>query len=173
MPAVMARIWERGYWLCPVALAVLLVVFLVQQLWIDSVIVGVFLVGFLGFLAVVGGYERSVLDKTYGPPVTDGISHEPSEAMAALDQFDALIYKAYPIPLTDQVRVGRQKLEISLARLRRTLSHESSEVAPMLDELNALVHRAKPIPLIDQLRIDRVATYDVLDRMRATIADER
>ena len=63
MPAVTARIWERRYWLWPLALAVLMVVFLVQQLWIDSVIVGVFLAGFLGFLAVVAGYERSVFDK--------------------------------------------------------------------------------------------------------------
>jgi hypothetical protein len=169
----MAPIWERGYWLFPLALAVLLVAFLVQQLWIDSVIVGVFLAGFLGFLAVVGGYERSVFDKTHAPSATDSVSREPSEAMAALEEFDALIRKAYPVPLTDQVRVSRQKLEISLDRLRRTLSHESSEVAAMLDELNALVHRAKPIPLIDQLRIDRAAAYDVLDRMRATIADER
>ena len=60
----MAPIWERGYWLFPLALAVLLVAFLVQQLWFDSVIVGVFLATFLGFLAVVGGYERSVFDKT-------------------------------------------------------------------------------------------------------------
>jgi hypothetical protein len=169
MPAVMARIWERRYWLYPLALAVLLLVFLVQQLWIDSLIAGVFLAGFLGFLAVVKGYERSAL----APPVTDGISREPSEAMAALDQFDALIHKAYPIPLTDQVRVSRQKLEVSLDQLRRTLSHEPPGVAAMLDELDALVHRAKPIPLIDQLRIERLATYDVLDRMRATIAAER
>jgi hypothetical protein len=59
----MVRIWERRYWLWPLSLAVLLVVFLIQQLWIDSVIVGVFLVGFLGFFAVVGGYERNVFDK--------------------------------------------------------------------------------------------------------------
>jgi hypothetical protein len=167
----MARVWERRYWLFPLALAVLLVAFLVQQLWIDSIIAGVFLAGFLGFLAVVGGYERIVFDKTYASLAMDGVLREPSEAMAALDQFDALTREAHPIPLTDQVRVSRQKLEISLDRLRRTLRHESSEVAAMLDELNALVHRAKPIPFIDQLRIDRVATYDVLDRMRATIAD--
>jgi hypothetical protein len=59
---VIARIWERRYWVAPLALAVLLVVFLVQEFWIDSVIVGVLLVGFLGFLAVVGGYERRVFD---------------------------------------------------------------------------------------------------------------
>ncbi len=59
----MARVWERRYWLAPLALAVLLVVFLVQQLWIDSVIVSVLLVGFLGFLAVVRGYERRIFDK--------------------------------------------------------------------------------------------------------------
>ena len=60
---VIARIWERRYWLAPLAFAVLLVVFLVQQLWINAVIVGLFLVGFLGFLAVVRGYERRVFDK--------------------------------------------------------------------------------------------------------------
>ncbi len=60
---VMARVWERRYWLAPLALAVLLVVFLVQQLWIDSVIVSVLLVGFLGFLALVRGYERRIFDK--------------------------------------------------------------------------------------------------------------
>jgi hypothetical protein len=72
MPAVMARIWERRYWLLPVALTVFLFVFLVQQLWIDSVIVGVFLVGFLGFLAVVGDYERSVFDKIKQGEPEDG-----------------------------------------------------------------------------------------------------
>jgi hypothetical protein len=72
MPAVTARIWERRYWLCPLALVVLLVAFLVQQLWIDSVIVGVFLAGFLGFLAVVGGYERSVFDKIKQGEPEDG-----------------------------------------------------------------------------------------------------
>jgi predicted lysophospholipase L1 biosynthesis ABC-type transport system permease subunit len=63
MPAVMARIWERRYWLVPLALVALLVVFLVQRLWIDSVIVAVFLAGLVGFFAVVGGYERNVFDK--------------------------------------------------------------------------------------------------------------
>jgi hypothetical protein len=173
IPAVMARIREGRDWLFPLVFVVLLVVFLVQQLWIDSVVVGVFLVGFLGFLAVVRGCERNLFDKTYAPPVTDGISREPSEAMVALDQFDALIQNARPIPLTDQVWVGRLKLEVSLDRLRRTGSHEPSEVAAMVDELDALVQRAKPIPLTEQLRIDRAAIYDVLDRMRATIADER
>jgi hypothetical protein len=102
-----------------------------------------------------------------------GISREASEAMAALDQFDALIRNAYPIPVTDQIRVSRQELEVSLDRLGRTLSHEPSKVAAMLDELDALIRGAKPIRLIDQVRIERAATYDVLDRMRATIADKR
>jgi predicted lysophospholipase L1 biosynthesis ABC-type transport system permease subunit len=63
MPTAMARIWDRRYWLAPVALAVLLVVFLVQELWIDSVIVCVFLAGVLGSLAVLRRYERSVFEK--------------------------------------------------------------------------------------------------------------
>jgi predicted histidine transporter YuiF (NhaC family) len=61
MRAVMTYVWERRYWLLPLALVALLVVFLVQRLWIDSVIVGAFLAGFLAFLAVAGRYERSVL----------------------------------------------------------------------------------------------------------------
>jgi hypothetical protein len=68
----MARIWERRYWLVPLALVVLLVVFLVQQLWIDSVIVGAFLASFLAFLAVVGGYERSVFHKIKQGQPEDG-----------------------------------------------------------------------------------------------------
>ena len=68
----MARIWERRYWLWPLALAVLLVVFLGQHLWIDSVIVGVCLAGVLGFLAVVGGYERSVFNKIKQGQPEDG-----------------------------------------------------------------------------------------------------
>jgi hypothetical protein len=72
MPSLMAGIWERRYWLLPLALVILLVVFLVQQLWIDSVIVGVFLAGFLGFLAVVAGYERSVFDKIKQGQPEDG-----------------------------------------------------------------------------------------------------
>jgi hypothetical protein len=68
----MARVWERRYWLGRLAFAVLLVVFLVQQLWIDSVIVGVFLAGFFGFLAVVDRYERSVFDKIKQGQPEDG-----------------------------------------------------------------------------------------------------
>jgi predicted lysophospholipase L1 biosynthesis ABC-type transport system permease subunit len=63
MPAVIARIWERRYWLGPLVLAVLLVVFLIQRLWIDSLIVSVVLAAVLGFLAVLGRYERSIFDK--------------------------------------------------------------------------------------------------------------
>ena len=74
MPSVMALIWKRRYWLWPLALAVLLVVVLVQQLWIDSVIVGVFLAGFLGFFAVVGRYERNVFDRIRESRGKDGES---------------------------------------------------------------------------------------------------
>jgi hypothetical protein len=72
MRAVMAGIWERRYWLCPLALVALLVVFLVQQLWIDSVIAGAFLAGFLAFLAVVGRHERSVFHEIEQGQPEDG-----------------------------------------------------------------------------------------------------
>jgi uncharacterized membrane protein len=69
MPAVIASIWQRRYWLFPLALAVLLIVFLIQRSWLDSIILGAFLTGFLGFLAVVRGYEGRVFEKiTQGEP---------------------------------------------------------------------------------------------------------
>lgn len=102
--------------------------------------------------------------------MADGISREPSEAMATLDQLDELVRKAHSVPLSDQVRVDRQKVEASLDRLRAALSR--SEAASRLDELDTLIHRARPVPLIDHLRVARAEIYDVLDWMRATIADE-
>jgi len=104
-------------------------------------------------------------------PDSPPMSGEQSEALAAIDEFDESIFKAYGIPFTDQVRLDRRKFHRLLDRLRGALDHGPFEVAAMLDQLDELAQRAKPIPLTDQIRINREEIYDVLDRMRASIGE--
>ena len=67
-------LWEGRYWAGPLAFAVLLVAFLVNHLWTDSVIIGVFLGLSLGFIAGLNRYERNIFDKlNQGEIPEDGV----------------------------------------------------------------------------------------------------
>lgn len=95
---------------------------------------------------------------------------EPSEAAAVVVEFDELVHKARAVPLTDQVRLDRQKIYGLLDRLRTALNHGPADLLALLDELDEVVHRARPIPLTNQVRFERSEIYDVLDRMRITLS---
>ena len=61
--ALVKLLRERRYWLGPLAFAVLLVAFLVDHLWLDSFIIGVFLAASLGFLLAMNRYEHNIFDR--------------------------------------------------------------------------------------------------------------
>jgi hypothetical protein len=92
------------------------------------------------------------------------------EAVRVLDEFDKVIHRAPPVPLTSQVRLDRGKIAVLLDRLRTGLNHGPSELTRVLDELDELVRTAKPIPLTNQIRVERSEIYNLLDRLRAGCA---
>ena len=103
----------------------------------------------------------------------DAPAGPPSEAMLAVDAFDEAISDARGVPLTDQIRLGRGRVDGLLDRLRRAPPPLPSEWGSLLYELDALIQRAKPIPLTDEIRLDREKVYDIVDRMRAAFAEVR
>ena len=95
---------------------------------------------------------------------------EPSETIALLDELDELVLRAGSVPLTDQVRLDRGRIDPLLERLRAAVSSGPPELARVLEELAELVRGAKPIPLTSEARVEREEIYDRLDRMRAACA---
>ncbi len=90
----------------------------------------------------------------------------PSEAALAIGAWYDAIGDARGIPLTDQVRLDRRKVNVLLDRLRAVQPAGAFE-------LDQLIQQAKPIPLTDEIRLERDDVYDVLDRMSASVAGAR
>jgi hypothetical protein len=87
-----------------------------------------------------------------------------------LDELDEAVHRAAAVPLTDQVRLNRGKIEALLGRLRTALNSGPSELVGVLDRLDELVRGAKAIPLTNEIRIDRLEIYNLLDYLRAGCA---
>jgi hypothetical protein len=92
------------------------------------------------------------------------------ETVSVLDELDEAIQRAAAVPLTDQVRLNRGKVEALLGRLRTALNNGPSELVGELDRLDELVRGAKAIPLTKEIRIDRSEIYNLLDYLRAGCA---
>jgi hypothetical protein len=99
------------------------------------------------------------------------MTHGRSDAAAVLAELDKFIRDANGVPLTDQVRLDRKKIDVFLDRLRTALIDAPAEMVAKLDQLDELVHRAPAIPLTNEIRIERLEIYDLLDQLRIMRAD--
>lgn len=95
---------------------------------------------------------------------------ERAETIALLDDLDELIRRAGGVPLTDQVRLDRGKIDSLLERLRTAVRGGPLELSHVIDELDALVQGAKSVPMTNEIRVGREEIYDRLDRLRAGCA---
>ena len=101
---------------------------------------------------------------------TPRVAWEPAETIVLLDRLDELVGKASSVPLTDQVRLNRGKVDLLLDELRTAVNDGPAELVGPLDELDALVRGAKSVTLTDEIRAARDDVYDRLDRLRAACA---
>jgi hypothetical protein len=151
----------------PVVCVVALVAAVKDGAWLFAAIVGLFVLAYGAFWLwssnMMRKLDRIINDPDEGP--------EPTEAMLAVDAFDEAIHDARGVPLTDQVRLRRERVDGLLDRLRSAPPPVPSEWGSLLYELDALIQRAKPVPLTDEIRLDRDEVYDILDRMRAAFAE--
>lgn len=90
----------------------------------------------------------------------------PTEAAAALEEFDDFVLNAGTVPFTAQVRLDRTKAYALVDRLRAALHDPSAGAASAIDELDKLVHGAKWIPLTSEIRVALVEIYELLERIR-------
>jgi hypothetical protein len=81
-----------------------------------------------------------------------------------LQQFEALIEGAIPVPLTADVRVDRYEAADLVELMRGDAPAELSELVVRLDKT---VGNAKAVPLTDQIRLHRAKVWALLDAMRA------
>jgi len=98
-----------------------------------------------------------------------------------IDEVDAALRRAKPIPLTDQVRVDSDELYEILDRMRDTLPRvvhgapydqraRAGDLLVPIDELDDLIHNAQPVPLTPQVRIERQAAATIVQTMRAAFS---
>ncbi len=90
------------------------------------------------------------------------------DCLVAIDQLDDLVHNAKAVPMTDQVRIDRDRLQRALDDLLSTLPPDI-ERHPDVDahtRLAQLVREAQPVPLTGELRLDKDVLYDLLDQLR-------
>ena len=78
---------------------------------------------------------------------------------AAVEEFDALVRSAPPVPLTDEVRVNRRRATKLVAVLGGSAAGST---------LQQLVEQARKVPLTGQVRLDPDIVFACLDEIRAT-----
>jgi hypothetical protein len=115
------------------------------------------------------------------PPRTGPIA----DVFAAIDEVEALVGAARPIPLTTQVRIDLERVYDQLDRLRAAcpaaIMEQQGPAEPppptrwsdtlaALDALAELVHEAEPVRSARWLRVDAAALRDASQRLRAEAA---
>jgi hypothetical protein len=143
------------------------VVSLVEGQWISAVILALLALGVAWLLLSTRNALRrfdAMVKELPDPP-----AGPPSEAALAIESFYDAILDARGVPLTDQVRLDRQRVDGLLDQLGTGLRSAPAETRYLLDQLEGLIQRAKPIPLTDEIRLERDEVYDILDRMSASL----
>jgi len=97
------------------------------------------------------------------------------DLLVAIDTLDDLVHNARAVPLTDQVRLKRGRLDEAFGQIQDALPLDvraRAEADGLLERLDRLVTGAKPVPLTGDVRFDKQELYDVLDALRALIGPE-
>ena len=99
------------------------------------------------------------------------------EVLTAIDSLDELLYRAKPVPLSDDVRVDPAELARLVEDIRVAIPIEltragSSDVPALVDRLDAVSRDAKPVPMSRAVRVDKERIYSICDELRASLPDD-
>jgi hypothetical protein len=86
----------------------------------------------------------------------------------ALDELEELIHRARRVPLTDQVRINRDKLSRQIDRIRAGIDREGEPTAA-LRRLEDAVARAPAVPLTPDVRAERKELLALVEALRAAL----
>lgn len=98
------------------------------------------------------------------------------DLLIAIDSLDDLVHNARAVPLSDQVRMPRGRLEAAVRDVYDTLPADLPtrlEAEGLLERLDTLARDAKPLPLTDQVRVDKDELYEILDAIRRLVGPGR
>jgi hypothetical protein len=98
------------------------------------------------------------------------------EILVAIDRLDDAIHEARVVPLTDQVRIEKDRLHDAVAAIRseadRTLGGDpTGPVYEAIERLELIAAGARPVPLTGQVRVDTIEVHEQLDVLRQLLPE--
>jgi len=85
--------------------------------------------------------------------------------------FEEQLRAAKPIPLTNQVRLDKNRMQTTVNEMRTAFSRAGlTNALPLVNRLDEQVQGAKPVPLTDEVRLEKDKASGILDQLRASVA---
>ena len=112
-----------------------------------------------------------------GLPIGDrtaSVAPVADDLVRAIEAVEQIAGSARPVPLTNDVRIERRRLEAAVADVRSAATSSGivadAEFERGLEDLEKVASRTKPVPLTDQVRFNGKKLDKALGRLRSRLS---